>query len=142
MVFIVHSETTVPPLTRAEISNLFLKKRREWNDGTSVRFIDRKEGSRPRALFLKQFLKRSSRDVDLYWIGQKLYSGDSAPIQVDSDSSVMAFVASLKGAMGYINANTVLIEGVKRIEVRNYGSQAVISPPISLEVPLVGVNPK
>jgi len=122
LVFIVNEQTPATSLTRSDISNLFLKKRREWSDGTSVRFIDRKEGSLPRNIFLKQFLKRSTRDLDLYWIGQKLYSGDSAPIQVDNDTSVMAFVASLKGAMGYVNSGTPLIEGVKKIEIKNPSS--------------------
>ena len=115
--FIVNRENPTTELSPAELGNLFLKRKREWNDGTDVRFIDRKDGSKPRTVFLSDFLKRTGRDVELYWIGQKLYAGDSAPMQVDGDESVVSLVTSLRGAIGYVTVDCPLGPGVKKINV-------------------------
>jgi ABC-type phosphate transport system substrate-binding protein len=117
VVFIVNAQNPAKSISKIQLSNFFLKKEREWPDGTSVRFIDRKDGSEARTTFLSQYIGKTGKDVDLYWIGQKLYSGDAAPMQVDSDSSVISLVSSLKGAIGFVSPKSVLGTGVKKIDI-------------------------
>jgi ABC-type phosphate transport system substrate-binding protein len=115
-ILVVNAENPVTRLTANELASIYLKKRRDWPDGTSVRFIDRREGTGLRASFLS-FIGKSGRDVELYWIGEKLYSGNAAPLQVDSDASVVSLISSLKGGIGYISSGFQVGNGVKKIEV-------------------------
>lgn len=117
IVFIVNVDNAVAGLSAREVSDFYLKRKREWPNGSTIRFIDRKE-SPERQKFLDSILKKNSEEVDRYWIGQKLYSGDSAPMQSPTDSMSIHFVATFKGAIGYISGSTVVRDkNVKKIKV-------------------------
>lgn len=116
VVFIVNSENNTEKLTVAEVRDFYFKRKRRWSNGESVRFIDRTTGSL-RDTFLKKYIDKTASDVELFWIGQKLYSGDSAPLKEASDSTTMSFVGSLKGAIGYVDQATVLRKNVKVIKI-------------------------
>lgn len=108
IIFIVNNGNPVTALSTAEIADYFLKRNKHWPDGTSVRFIDRNTGSPERKLLLSGVLRQSPADIDLFWIGQKLRMGDSAPLQVLSDQTVLEFVAAFRGGIGYVSAATPL----------------------------------
>lgn len=118
VVFIVNSENPTEKLTMAEVRDYYFKRKRRWSNGVSVRFIDRTAGPL-REEFLKKYVNKSASDVELFWIGQKLYSGDSAPLKEASGSTTMSFVGSLKGAIGYVDQDTVLRKNVKVIKVES-----------------------
>jgi ABC-type phosphate transport system substrate-binding protein len=118
IVIVLNNENGVSSLSTAEIRDYFLKRKTQWPDGTPVRFIDWEEGSAVRAAFLEQVVKKSPRELELYWIGEKLYRGNSAPIKVDSPEMVLTFVAKLAGAIGYVpEEGTAHSAKVKRIEL-------------------------
>lgn len=114
---IVNSQNPVSTLSRNIVSDFFLKKAKYWSDGMPVRFFDKTEGSIGRKLFLDAIIKKSSRDVEIYWIGQKLYSGHSAPTQVSSDSMIEIMVSKFPGAIGYVSESYQLTRPVKKIPV-------------------------
>lgn len=118
VVFIVNAENNAEKLTASEIRDFYFKRKRRWNNGESVRFMDRTNGPL-REIFLKKYIKKTTSDIELYWIGQKLYSGDSAPLKEASDSTTMSFVSSLKGAIGYVSESTILRKNVKVIKVES-----------------------
>lgn len=103
VVIIINKDNPVSTLTVDEIKDYYFKRKYRWPDGSSVRFIDRSPDVPVRKIFLKDYLDKSNEDVDLYWIGQKLYTGDSAPLRETSDSMTIQFVSSFKGAIGYIS---------------------------------------
>lgn len=118
IVMIVNKDNPVTSLSINEIKDYYFKRKRHWPDGSSVRFIDRSPGVAVREIFLKKILDKTSEDVDLFWIGQKLYTGDSAPLRETSDSMTIQFVSSFKGALGYISPTAVLpLNNVKIIKV-------------------------
>lgn len=118
VVFIVNVDNPISRLNESEIRDYFLKRRTQWPDGKPVRFIDWDDGTQIRATFLNKVVKKSARELELYWIGEKLYRGNSAPIKVGSSSLVVSFVAKLPGAIGYLSADTPLESTrVKKIEV-------------------------
>lgn len=81
IVFIVNVQNPTTQLSDEDVRNYYFKKKRHWPDETSVRFIDRSPGSPVRDSFLKNYLHKTGSDIELYWIGQKLYAGDSAPLK-------------------------------------------------------------
>lgn len=119
IIFIVNAENPVSHISVSELRNFYFKKMRQWpTNDLSVRFIDRGAGSSVRDIFLKNYLKKTGSDVELYWIGQKLYTGDSAPIKEASDDLTIRFVSSFKGAIGYVPASAVLTDkNVKAVKV-------------------------
>lgn len=116
VVFIVNAQNPVEKLTVTEIRDYYFKRKRRWPNGESIRFMDRTNGPL-RDVFLKKYINKTTSDVELFWIGQKLYSGDSAPLKEASDSTTMSFVSSLRGAIGYVAESTVLRKNVKAIKV-------------------------
>ncbi len=119
IVFIVNSTNPITELTQNEISEIFLKKQRHWKDGSAVRFFDRESASKERIEFLNRYIKRSSRNIDQYWIGQKLNTGNSAPAQLTSESLALALVARFTGAISYISSDRYKeVKGVKKIEIK------------------------
>lgn len=116
VVFIVNTQNPAEKITVSELRDFYFKRKRRWANGESVRFMDRTMGPL-RDTFLKKYIGKSNSDVELFWIGQKLYSGDSAPLKESSDITTMSFVGSLKGAIGYVSEATVLRKNVKTIKV-------------------------
>lgn len=120
IVFIMNENSPVSKLTVTELKDYYFKRRRQWPDGVSVRFIDRGSGSEIRKMFLSSILNTSSEDLDLFWIGQKLYSGDNAPLQQPSESLTLQLVSTLKGAISYVSDSTILPpKGIKVIRVEH-----------------------
>lgn len=117
VVFIVNIDNPTTTLSVSELRDFYFKRKRRWASGESVRFMDRTTGHL-RDDFLKNYMGKTNSDVELYWIGQKLYSGDSAPLKESSDSAAMNFVGSLKGAIGYVSDTTVLKKTVKAIKIQ------------------------
>ncbi|MES2964420.1 MAG: substrate-binding domain-containing protein [Bdellovibrionota bacterium] len=118
LVFIVNADNPVGAISEGDLREMFFKRKKSWPDGTAVRFIDRSSGSAIRQDFLKSILMKKSDEIEMYWIGQKLYSGDSAPLQQASDAMTIRFVESFKGAIGYVSSSTELSDRkVKAVKV-------------------------
>jgi len=118
IVFIVNSANPATSVSKLDLIDYYKKRRRVWPDGSAVRFIERNIGSAERRTFISGILKQSENDVDLFWLQQKLLTGDSAPIQVSSDDLVIEMVRSFQGAIGYISSDLKPIgTGVKTIEI-------------------------
>lgn len=117
IIVIVNENNPLQSITKDQLRDYFLKKTKSWPDGSPVKFFDRREESRERNVFLKIFIERSSREVETFWIGQKLYTGHSAPTQVNNDSMAMALISRFPGAISYLDADVPLKSGIKKIEV-------------------------
>lgn len=105
IIFIVNNENKLSEISQDEVVDFFFKRKRHWPDGERVRFIDQKDGSAEKQAFLKTILGKTARDLDLFWIGEKNFNGQGAPIQAPSEDMVISTVASLPGAIGYISAS-------------------------------------
>ncbi|MEK7357390.1 MAG: substrate-binding domain-containing protein [Bdellovibrionota bacterium] len=119
LVFIVNLENPSTTISASDLRDFYFKRKRSWPDGTGVRFIDRTTGSALRQEFTRSILQKKVDEIDMYWIGQKLYSGDSAPLQESSDAMTIRFVESFKGAIGYVSTSTDLTE--KKVKVVKVG---------------------
>lgn len=121
--FIVNEQNPTLELTDVQVTNYFFKKVRQWPNGVPVKFFDQMNDKEERKSFLKDYMKRTSRDVELYWIGQKLYTGNSAPLQITSDFMMANVVARFPGAIGYVSSSFQGAPGVKKITVVRDGRE-------------------
>lgn len=114
---IVNADNPAESITAAEVTSYFMKKERKWPNGDAVRFFDYRDENEARAAFLKTYINKTSREIELFWIGEKIYTGNIAPIQISSDSMMIAMVARFPGGIGYISKSAPITKQVKRLKV-------------------------
>ena len=114
---IVNAHNPLTSISAEELNAFFTKKDRTWNNGDAVRFFDYRDEHANRQLFLKKHVHKTSREIELYWIGEKIYTGNIAPIQVTSDSMMVAMVSRFKGGIGYVSSQYKFPNTVKRIQI-------------------------
>ena len=113
---IVNKENSLSALTKAEVSQFFLKKKTKWNAG-KVKPVDQKNKSSVRKKFSKNFLGKKVSAIKKYWMEQMFAGNNNPPKIKSSDTSVIEYVKSNKGAIGYISSETPS-DGVKVIKVK------------------------
>jgi ABC-type phosphate transport system substrate-binding protein len=120
VIFIVHPENPLKELSTQEVSDFYFKRNRYWPDGTKVRFFDQKSSSPERLWFIQKILKKTPRELDLFWIGEKNFNGQGAPIIAPNDDMVVSSVATVPGAIGYVSGDDADLDlsHVKKIVVK------------------------
>lgn len=118
VVLIVSQKNPLDSLTTKELQDYFMKKDRTWPNGNAVRFFDHRDDNKIRKVFLDKYIKKTSREVELYWIGEKIYTGHIAPIQITSDSMMVKMVSRFPGGIGYVSKKFPLPKTVKIITVK------------------------
>lgn len=114
---IVHPNNPLRALSRADVADAFLKKVTRWEDGETIRAVDLRADSGVRRHFTETVLQRSVGAVRSYW-QQRIFSGrDVPPPELESDESVLAFVAKYPGAIGYVSGVAKLV-GVRELALK------------------------
>jgi hypothetical protein len=117
ILFVVNQANGQSEISVTDLEDYYFKRKLRWPDGTKVQFIDQKDGSPRKEIFLR-LLGQSQRDLDLFWIGEKNFSGSSAPLKVPNDSMVISTVGSLLGAIGYVSGDRTELGKTKQILVK------------------------
>lgn len=113
---IVNPKVDVSSLSKRDVSRLFLKKVKTWDNDLTVNPVDLPSNEEAREMFSRAIHGKSVSAVKAYW-QQRVFSGrDVPPPEKDSDASVIAFVRNNPGAIGYVSENADL-SGVKVIDV-------------------------
>lgn len=113
---IVHPNNPLRSADRASVADAFLKKVTRWPDGETIRAVDLRADNPVRRRFSESVLKRSVGAVRSYW-QQRIFSGrDVPPPELESDASVLEFVAKYPGAIGYV-AGTAKLSGVRELSL-------------------------
>jgi ABC-type phosphate transport system substrate-binding protein len=118
IVVIVNQKNPVTAIMASELEDYFMKRNRMWPNGTAVRFFDQRDENETRKIFLKKFVKKTSREIELYWIGEKIYTGNIAPIQITSDSMVTSMVSRFPGGIGYVSSKYKIPKNIKTIVIK------------------------
>jgi hypothetical protein len=114
---IVNQQNPATSIKSSEIVDYFMKIKRKWPNGDAVRFFDFRDENKSRVIFLNKFLKKTSREIELYWIGEKIYTGNIAPIQVSTDAMMTLMVSRFPGGIGYVSTKQILPLTVKRLKI-------------------------
>ncbi len=115
---IVNLENPQTSVSKSSVSKLLLKKTSRWEDETPALPIDLDSRSPVREKFSKDVHGRSVSSIKSYWQRQ-IFSGKSVPPpEASSDADVVQFVASNRGAIGYVSGNAN-VAGVKVVTLSN-----------------------
>lgn len=115
---VVHASNPATAVSRAELSAIYMKRTRSWPDGREIVPVDQLNGARVRDRFSRAVHGKSVAYVTRYW-QRLIFSGRAVPPrELRSDAAVLEFVKANGEAIGYIDRNTPVPEGVKVLAVR------------------------
>lgn len=113
---IVNPTNGISSLTKEQLSDLFLKKVTQWENGRKALPVDQVTSSPIREKFSKEIHEKSVTAINSYW-RQKIFSGrDVPPPEKSSDADVLAYIAENADAVGYVSANAP-IDKVKVLKI-------------------------
>lgn len=113
---IVNEANASSGISKSEASDIFLKKKSKWDDGTKIEPVDLAASSPIRAAFSEDVHGRGVGAIRSHWQQAAFSGAGTAPLERGSDADVVAFVKSNPGAVGYISADAAT-DGVKVLTV-------------------------
>ncbi len=105
---IVNATNSVSEMTKAQISNLFLKKVTKWGNGKTVLPVNLGQSSVIRKQFSKEVIGKATPVLEAYW-QQQVFSGrEVPPLEKLSAAEVIKYIQDNPDAIGYISKATKL----------------------------------
>ncbi len=114
---LVHRSVEGTKVSRALLASIFMKETVNWGDGSRILPINQSSESPVREAFARQVLEQTLGEQQLFWRRRMASSRVLPPPSKASDEEVLAFVASKKGAIGYVSAGVDLPPDVKVLGV-------------------------
>lgn len=119
-------------LTRNSLALIYRRRQNLWQDGTRVHPVNLPASDPLRIAFSRCVLGQSPQDTEDYW-RQMYFHGTLPPYVLESQRAVVLFVASTRGAIGYV-AKCPENASVKVLMV--FGHPRGCRPPTASCVPL------
>ena len=116
MVIIAHRDVPETTITEKELQEIFLGKRVQWKDNTTIHPVTVKETELHKA-FLKQYVKKSIAKWNAHWKRLVFTGNGTPPQQFKAEQELLEYVAKTAGAIGYIDSETP-VKNVTIIEVQ------------------------
>ena len=113
---IVHPEIQGEDLPRVILSAIFLRRAPQWEDGVTVQPVDQSMSSPVRVGFTEAVLGMPISKVQNFW-NDEIKKGIKPPPVKSSDQDVIAYVASTRGAIGYVSAGAAVPDTVKTMQI-------------------------
>lgn len=113
LAIIVHPQSGVAELSRAEVINIFLGRQRRLPSGVMALTVDLAGASDEKRQFYYRLVGKEPAEINSYW-ARLVFSGrGAAPWQAESPEEVLGIVENYKGAIGYIQRHRVVDGRVK-----------------------------
>lgn len=106
IVIIANSQNT-NSLSRETIAQIYTGNKSTWPDGSRIVACDQKMESQAAKAFLSVYPRKSTADYQALWMEKMLSGAANPPKSLGSDNDVIEFVASNKGAIGYVAKESV-----------------------------------
>ena len=117
---VVNEANPVQTLSVDELRAIFTASLRFWAHGGPIAPFNAPAGTPNRVLFDEVVLRLGPREAGQFWVDQKVRGGPPPPRQVAAAMVLVAVVAKLEAAVGYVPAGTCL-SGVKVVAVVEEG---------------------
>ena len=91
-------------LSAADISRIFLGKKKSYPNGAEAIPVDQKDGSAVRSSFVSTVLKKNDQQIKAYW-AQLLFTGKGTPPkEVGASADVRQLISENPALIGYIDS--------------------------------------
>ena len=105
-IVIVHHDNPVTEVDREFLRDAYLKKATDWSHGETIRPVDLSGRFGVRDVFTREVLRKTAAQLRSYW-NQQIFSGKGIPpVEADSITEMIDYVAATPGAIGYLPAGT------------------------------------
>jgi ABC-type phosphate transport system substrate-binding protein len=115
---IASADVSTDSLSRAQVSDIFLKRASSWPGGGKVVPVDLGEDTKAFEAFCQTIHGKPGSLIRAFWKRVAMSGRDTPPAVRGSDSEVVSFVRSTRGAIGYVSAGAST-DGVKVLRVGN-----------------------
>ncbi len=115
---VANLEVSAESLTRAQLSDVFLKRATVFPGGGPAAPVDLAEDSKTFEEFSKEIHGKPGSLVRAFWKKVAASGRDAPPPVRRSDEEVLAFVRTTRGAIGYVSA-AAATPGVKVLRIGN-----------------------
>lgn len=122
LVVVIHPQNRAS-VSPAELESIFLLRRRQWPDGTSIIPFNSPSGEPHRLLFDEAALRLGPDEAARYWLDQRIRSGTRAPRHIADGGLAVRLVSRLKGAVAYVPVD--LVDGSVRVVARIRGGKVL-----------------
>lgn len=102
---IVHPERRAG-LTLDELAQIYLRRKRHWDDGVAIVPLNLASGTELRARFSQRVLRQGESQLADYW-NRRYFDGLMPPATLASSAAVRRYVAADPRAIGYVRASEV-----------------------------------
>jgi ABC-type phosphate transport system substrate-binding protein len=107
VVAVVSAKSTVGPLTKSQVADIFLGRVNRFPDGATAIPIDQPEGSDARNQFYESFAGKSPAQIKAFW-SKIVFTGRGQPPKAVADGAELKkLIAANPTAIGYIEASQV-----------------------------------
>lgn len=114
-IFIGNKDIPETMLSKREIKDIFLGKKRRWQDNHEIRLAVM-YASEGHSDFVREYLRKNSSQFLIYW-KNKVFTGEGRfPKTFQSEDELIEYVAGNRGVIGYISSK-VPVDG--RIKIFN-----------------------
>ena len=114
---VVHPAVEGTKISRSVLAGIYQKDVIRWGNRVRIHPVDQSGHAPVRLTFTREILGQSLGEVQNYWTNRMATNRELPPPSKASDEEVLAFVASKKGAIGYISAGVEAVTGVKVIKL-------------------------
>ena len=105
---IVNTVNPTVELSSSDVSRLFLKKDKTWDNSDPVLPVDQVTTTQTRSTFSQKIHNKSVNAVKNYW-QQQIFSGRGVPpAEKKSDAEIVSYVENNPGAVGYVSLDADL----------------------------------
>jgi ABC-type phosphate transport system substrate-binding protein len=103
-VIIANINQDIISLSPEEISDIFLKRTKRWDDGSKIIPVDLSSDSKMRKSFTEKIHQKKVSNIRAYW-QQCLFSGKhSPPLEFKSEKNMLEYIKNNPGAVGYVSS--------------------------------------
>ena len=102
LVVVVNAQSSLEQLSKTQVVNIFLGHSRELPNGVSASPVDLPFGLPEKAAFYQLLVNKDLDQIAAYWSRLVFAGSTSPPLQAASVQDALAYVASHKGAIAYL----------------------------------------
>ncbi len=106
LVIIANRSVPVSEMSKTDIQNIYLGKKKVWDNGMKVVVTALSDGDVADA-FLKDYVKKNSNTFNTYWKKQVFTGGGKPPESFQKEKDLAEYVSTTKGAVGYVSSQSV-----------------------------------
>lgn len=116
ILIVVNSSVPVTSLSQKHLKEIFMGKRVQWNDKSSIYFAMNKDKNLQRK-FIKTYLGKSERQFTSHWRNMLFTGKGDLPKEFDSTAELIEYIKITKGAISYVDSRGTDSAAAKNINV-------------------------